>query len=258
MLVYGTSRSLKYLALACALSSACLLASAQQSRKKVAISPPVSCGIPLASVSSATGSDTYLRLRYLVQALITAQDSVGVLSDAVEELNKASTPALALAPLLSGSVQAEASLRCSAYLINTFQPHDSDDKMIKVILIDSFNREADTILKLKEHTKEQFLRSAASSQSRSTQFHDAERMASMTKVQHEAAENLLQTTSFILAKSVDMSDANAKTTPFLSLTCKEYADLVERLSIFENAEKSAYSDCGSLVRNVVNEHKCRS
>ena len=50
----------------------------------------------------------------------------------------------------------------------------------------------------------------------------------MAESQNKAATDLLQATTFILLRSVDLSDKNAKTTPYLAVTCDEYADLVKK------------------------------
>ena len=99
------------------------------------------------------------------------------------------------------------------------------------------------------HIKEKFLRSAAISQSSATQVRDAERMSKITESQNKAATDLLQTTAYVIMKSVDLSDKDAKTTPYLAVTCDEYADLIKRNAPLAHADKSAYTQAASLMRD---------
>jgi hypothetical protein len=57
--------------------------------------------------------------------------------------------------------------------------------------------------------------------------------------------------------SVDLSDPNAKTTEYLSVTCDEYADLLKENAQLAQAEKSAFSDASGLIDDGLKGHKCR-
>jgi hypothetical protein len=169
----------------------------------------------------------------------------------------ATNTANALAPLTSGADQAKDSLHCAAFIMNQYPGTDDEDKLIKTINAADFNREADAIADLMALVKEKFLRSAAVSQSSATQARDAERMSKITESQNKAATDLLQTTVFAIMKAVDLSDKDAKTTPYLAVTCGEYADLIKRNAPFAQTDTSAYTQAASLIQMGLDGHKCR-
>lgn len=217
---------------------------------------PPSCGINLASVSSVSGSMSYIRLRYEIEALNAAQESVDGLKMALKDFDSASSPTIALSSLITGVNQAHDSLLCASYLMGKYRPVDSDDKMIRAILISAFNREAAAVTGLMAHTKEKFLR-PANRQSTAVEFHDAERISAINARQNEAATDILQTTTFSLLRAIDNSDPNAKTTEYLALSCDERTDLLAKNASLAQAEKSAYSTPATFIQKVLSEHKCR-
>jgi hypothetical protein len=217
---------------------------------------PPSCGINLASVSSVSGSVSYVRLRYEIEALNAAQESVDGLKMALKDFGSASNPTIALSSLITGVNQAHDSLLCASYLMGQYRPVDKDDKMIRAILISAFDREAATVTDLMAHTKEQFLR-PANRQSNAVEFHDAERISAMNAQQNEAATDLLQTTTFSLLRAIDNSDPNAKSTEYLALSCDERMDLLAKNASLAQAEKSAYSTPGTFIQKVLSEHQCK-
>ncbi len=229
----------------------------QRPRSKPFSSQPESCALPLIQLNDATGSKAYVRLRYLIEALDSAQDAVTGMASSLKEFNTATNVASALAPLITGSDGAKDALHCAAFIMNQYPGTDEDDRLIKTISAAAFNREADAIADLMAHIKEKFLRSAAISQSSATQVHDAERMSKITESQNKAATDLLQTTAYVIMKSVDLSDKDAKTTPYLAVSCDEYADLIKRNAPLAHADKSAYTQAASLIQTGLDGHKCR-
>jgi hypothetical protein len=224
---------------------------------KPSASQPESCAFPLIQLHDATGSKAYVRLRYLIAALDSAQDAVTGMASSLKEFNTATNTASALAPLITGTDGAKDALHCAAFIMNQYPGTDQDDKFIKAISAAAFNREADAIADLMAHIKEQFLRSAAVSQSSATQVHDAERMSKITESQNKAATDLSEATVYVLMKSVDLNDKDAKTTPYLTVPCDEYADLVKRNAPLAHADKTAYTQAASLIQTSLDSHKCR-
>jgi hypothetical protein len=64
-------------------------------------------------------------------------------------------------------------------------------------------------------------------------------------------------TTFVLMRSVDLTDKNAKTTPYLAVTCEEYVDLIKRNASLAHADKTAYTQPTFFVQKVLDGHKCR-
>ena len=155
----------------------------------------------------------------------------------MKEFDTATNTATALAPLITGTDGAKDALHCAAFIMSQYPGTDEDDKLIKAISAAAFNREADAIADLMAHIKEKFLRSAAVSQSSATQVHDAERMAKITESQNKAATDLLQTTAYVIMKSVDLSDKNAKTMacPAFSVPVRNDKTGIERILRWQEA-----------------------
>jgi hypothetical protein len=67
-----------------------------------------------------TGSKAYVRLRYLIEALNSAQDAVTGMASSLKEFNTATNVASALAPLITGTDGAKDALHCAAFIMNQF------------------------------------------------------------------------------------------------------------------------------------------
>jgi hypothetical protein len=190
------------------LSPAAILCQAQRLDQPPRVAPP-SCDINLMSVGNVSGSQSYVRLRYEVEALSTAQESLNGMDAALKDLAGSTSPTMALAAMITGMNQAHDSLACAAYLIGKYRPTEEDDKNIRAILISVFNREAKSVADTMEHSKEQLLRST-SQQSNAVKLRDAERISARTALQTQAATDLLEATTFSLLRAVDVSDPHAR------------------------------------------------
>jgi hypothetical protein len=223
------------------------------------VAPP-SCDINLMTVGNVSGSQSYIRLRYEVEALSTAQESLAGMDAALKDLNGSTSPTMALAGMITGMNQAHDSLACAAYLMGQYRPAEEDDKNIRAILISVFNREANSVADTMAHSKEQILR-PASQQSNAVKLRDAERISIRTALQHQAATDLLEATTFSLLRAVDISDSHARTAEYLTVSCDERADLLTKSAPLadanKSADKSAYTTPATFIQKVLNEHKCR-
>jgi hypothetical protein len=94
---------------------------------------PDSCAFPLIALNDATGSKAYVRLRYLIAALDSAQDAVSRMASSLKEFNTATTTASALAPLITGTDGAKDALHCAAFIMNQYPGSDEDEKLIKAV-----------------------------------------------------------------------------------------------------------------------------
>jgi hypothetical protein len=173
----------------------------------------------------------------VIEALSSAQEAVTGMASSMKEFDAATNTANALAPLITGTDEAKDALHCAAFIMSQYPDADEDDKTTKVIGVASFNREADAMADLIAHIKEQFLRPVAVSRSNATQVRDAERISKINESQNKAATDILHMTTFVLLRSVDLTDKTVKTTPYLAVTCEEYADLIKR-NAFRAARQS--------------------
>lgn len=206
------------------LSPAAILCQAQRLDQPPRVAPP-SCDINLMTVGDVSGSQSYIRLRYEVEALSAAQESLAGMDAALKDLNGSTSPTMALAGMITGMNQAYDSLACAAYLMGQYRPTEEDDKNIRAILISAFNREAKSVADTMAHSKEQILR-PASQQSNAVKLRDAERISARTALQNQAATDLLEATTFSLLRAVDVSDSHAKTAEYLTMSCEEKANLL--------------------------------
>jgi hypothetical protein len=223
------------------------------------VAPP-SCDINLMTVGNVSGSGSYIRLRYEVEALSTAQESLAGMDAALKDLNDSTSPTMAVAGIITGMNQAHDSLACAAYVMGQYRPTEEDDKNIRAILISVFNREAKSVTDTLAHSKEQLLRST-SQQSNAVKLRVAERISARTALQNQTATDLLEATTFSLLRAIDVSDSHAKSAEYLTMSCDERADLLTRSATLADANKgagkSAYITPATFVQKVLNEHKCR-
>jgi hypothetical protein len=224
------------------------------------VAPP-SCDINLMGVRNVSGSQTYVRLRYEVEALSTAQESLAGMDAALRNSEGSTSPTMELAAMITGMNQAHDSLACAAYLMGQYRPTEEDDKNIRAILISVYNREAKCIADTMAHSKEQLLR-PTNQQSNAVKLRDAERISGITTLQNQAATDLLEATTFSLLRAVDVSDPHAKTAEYLTMSCDERADLLTKSATLadanKGADKSAYTTPATFVQKVLNEHRCRA
>ena len=216
---------------------------------------PSSCGIALVSEATIVGDIPYKRLAIQLEALRSAQNAVSAMEKGMTEFKTGPTPSLAMSSLFTGTKQAHDALLCSAYLIATYKPVDKDDATSKSALIIAYNQEAAAISDLEVHIKKKFLRSEKD-QTQATVLKDAEQMTAITSLQQEAAETLLETTTYALMMSVDLSDPNAKETKQTVLSCEEFNALKAKSTAFSQETKSAYTDAASLISAFLDGHQC--
>jgi hypothetical protein len=242
------------------LLSPAVFCQAQRLDQPPRVAPP-SCDINLMAVGNVSGSQSYVRLRYEVEALSTAQESLAGMDAALRDLNGPTSPTMAVAGMITGMNQAHDSLVCAAYIMGRYQPTEEDDKNISAILISVFNREAKCVADTMAHSKEQLLR-PASQQSNAVKLRDAERISARTALQNQAATDLLEATTFSLLRAVDVSDPHAKTAEYLTMSCGERADLLTKSATLavanKSADKSAYTTPATFVQKVLSEHRCRN
>ena len=229
-----------------------------QKAKKVITSYPTpnSCALNVELIASHTGSKPYLRLWFVIQALSSAQESVKFLSQSVEDIQTSTSLTTALAAFLTGADQSIDALHCAAAIMNKYSATNEDDENMRQILVSAFNREADVIADIKSHAKARFLH-ASEGQTAASILQDAERMSANIAIQNQAASDILVVAAYAFMLSVDLSDPNAKTTEYLSVTCDEYADLLKENAQLAQAEKSAFSDASGLIDDGLKGHKCR-
>jgi hypothetical protein len=234
-----------------------LTASAQRPRLDVAPkTPPSSCGIALMTIATVAGSPAYVRLRFQIDALSSAQEGVTTMAAAQEEFKReTNSPAVSMSSLFTGFGEAYDNLLCAASITDRYKPTDPDDKTAKALLIVAFNQEAEALADLQTHVKEQLVRPAQENTT-ATQLKDAERITAMNRLQKEAVETLSQVAVFSLMEAVDLSDPTAKDTAKTLLSCTEFDDLRKRSTEISHSAKSGYSDTAGLFVTFFKSHQC--
>ena len=95
--------------------------------------PPESCALPLIQLHDVTGSNAYIRLRYVIEALSSAQEAVSGMALSMKESDAATDTANALAPLITGTNGAKDALHCAAAIMDQYRAIDEDDRITKVV-----------------------------------------------------------------------------------------------------------------------------
>lgn len=229
----------------------------QTARKSTSAIPPpsASCTLSVVSLKQINGSLAYRRLKYQIESLTLGQEAVDSLGKAYEEIQKANNITSLLSSMLPATDEAKDDYNCAAYIAQ-ISPTDADNKAYMRILANAYKAEASVIDDMVAHTKEQMLRN--NPPTKAQQVHDAERSATRTKRQNEAATTILEMTTYTLLLSVDLSDKNAKTTEYLAMTCTEKADLESAIEKFAAKPESAFTTPATFIKKVLTEHKCHT
>jgi hypothetical protein len=219
------------------------------------VAPPSSCGLPIASLGQINGSLAYRRLKYEVEALKLGQEAVESLEHANEDIQKATDITSLLSSMLPATDEAKDLYACAAYVVQ-IAPSEAENKVFIAILADAYKAESSVVNDLTGHTKEKMLRNDQATKAQ--QVHDGERSAARTKKQNETATNILEVTTYTLLLSVDLTDKNAKTTEYLTMTCAEKSDLEDAVEELAGKPKSAFTVPATFIKKVLTEHKCRA
>jgi hypothetical protein len=140
--------------------------------------------------------------------------------------------------------------------MSQFPAKDHEDKEIRQMFVQSFNRESAAVASELARTKKE-VRNASKKQTPDSHLADAEQFASITEEQNKTATELAFATTFALLRSIDVSDHTAKTTEYLALSCDEYTELLKQNESVAHAQTSAYSQSAGLIQLTLEKHRCR-
>ena len=225
-------------------------------RAMPAVPAPASCSIPLMSAAPIVGGIPYKRLAIQLEALRSAQNAVSAMEESLEDFKAQSSLSLAMSALFTGTKKAHDDLLCSAAIIAHYKPADKDDANARALQIDAYNQEAAAISELEAHSKKKFLLSAKE-QTPEAILKDAEEMTAIQGRQQGAAETLIQTTTYALMVTVDLSHPDTKDTTQTVLSCDEFEALKVQSTAFAKESKSAYTDVASLITSFLEGHRCK-
>lgn len=217
---------------------------------------PPGCAVHVISLPTVSGSPSYVRLRYEIEALGSAQEGVASMGDALKEFNAATTATTALSALITGTNDAVNALHCSAYIMGNYKPTDADDRVIAGLMKQGFNQEAEALVWLQGDTKRSLLRAVGEDHTKPNIGKGAEARSAMEAKQNDAAESLMMAVTESLLLSVDLSNMQAKNTVKTVLSCDEFKDLQKESTAILGEEKSAYRNSASLVVDFLNGHEC--
>jgi hypothetical protein len=222
--------------------------------------PPGCSTVIATSLNVTSGSASYLALRYQLAALDEAEDAIIEGNKLTETISSATDPSALLTSMLSGYAAVEDDFHCSAYLVGNWHPADPDLKNVPVLLVDLYNRKANFIAVLSEKMKRGFAKDSHVP-TKAEQVKDAEHQVELQRQGKQASTDLLDYTTFTLMKAVDLSDPNAKTTEYLSMSCTERADILERSSKLRgegNVDGNDFRVTAGLIAKMIGEHKCHA
>lgn len=111
--------------------SALLLSGAALSVTARAESVPPGCVAHVILLATISGSPSYVRLRFEVEALGSAQQGVSSMGQALKEFKAAITPTTALSALITGTNDANNALQCSAYIMGKYKLTGDHDQVIQ-------------------------------------------------------------------------------------------------------------------------------
>jgi hypothetical protein len=217
---------------------------------------PSGCAVNLISIATVSGSSSYVRLRYEIEALWSAQQGVASMSQGLKEFKAASEASTGLSAIITGTNDANDALHCSAIVMEKYTAANDDDRVIRGLMIQAFDQEATAVIDLQGDIKRKILIAVGQSDQKTDVAKDAEVMSAMQAKQKYAAESLLMAVEESLMLAVDLSNMKAKNTAKTTLSCSEFKDLRKKSSAITNGEKSTYRDDASLFIVFLNSHEC--
>jgi hypothetical protein len=201
---------------------------------------PAGCVANVISLATISGSPSYVRLRYEIEALGSAQQGVASMLQGLKEFKTATTPTTALSALITGTNDANNALHCSASIMGKYKPTDDHDRVMQELMVQAFNQEATAILWLQDDTKETILRAVGQDHTTPDIGKNAEARSAMEAKQNEAAESLMMAVTESLMLSVDLSNMKAKNTVKTMLSCGEFKDLRKQSAAVMSGGTSTY------------------
>jgi hypothetical protein len=238
------------------LSALVLLVLALSATARAQAVPP-GCVANVISLATISGSPSYVRLRYEIEALGSAQQGVASMGQALKEFKAATTPTTALSALISGTNDAINALHCSAFIMEKYKPTGDHDRVIITgLMVQAFNQEADALVWLQADTKSTILRAVGQDHTTPDIGKNAEARSAMEAKQNDAAESLMMAVTESLLLSVDLSNMHAKNTAKTVLSCGEFKDLRKESTAIMGRGTSAYRNGASLVVDFLNGHEC--
>jgi hypothetical protein len=217
---------------------------------------PPGCVVHVISLATISGSPSYVRLRFEIEALGSAQRGVASMGQALKEFKAATTPTTALSALISGTNDANNALHCAAFIMGKYKPTGDDDRVIQGLMVQAFNQEAEALVWLQDDTKRTLLRALGQDHTTPDIGKEAEARSAMEAKQNEAAESLMMAVTQSLLLSVDLSNMHAKNTVKTILSCGEFKDLRKESIAVMGRGTSAYRNSASLVVDFLNGHEC--
>jgi len=112
------------------------------------------------------------------------------------------------------------------------------------------------VSELEAHSKKRFLLSAKE-QTPEAILKDAEEMTAIQGRQQRAAETLIQTTTYALIVTVDLSHPDTKDTAQTVLGREEFEALKVQSTASAKESNSAYTDVASLITSFLEGHRCK-
>jgi hypothetical protein len=214
-----------------------------------------SCMLTIGSLSSVSGSPSYLRLRWEIEALAFAQESVTTMEHGLEEFKAADTPSLALSSIITSHNEGRDYLWCAAAVMDRYKPTADDDRLIKRLLVQGYNQEAQVAIDVLADMKKQYL--GTGQQTKAATLKHAEHLSAIHALQMEAGESLVEMTTMSLMLAVDLSDVKAKNTAKTLMSCEEFKDLRTRSDALMKREDSIYRQNASLFLKFIDGHECK-
>jgi hypothetical protein len=210
----------------------------------------------LVSVASVvSGSPSYVRLRYEIEALASAQEGVKSMDQGLKDLKVSTELYSGLSAVITSTNDANDSLRCAAAVMGHYAAKGDDDRTIRTLLMQGFNQEAGIALDMQDDIKRKLL-GAVNQSTANDALKEAERMSAIQAKQKYAGESLTLAVSASLLMAVDLSNTKAKNTTKTMLSCSEFEDLRKKSAAIMNGPESTYSDDASLFTSFFNSHEC--
>jgi hypothetical protein len=217
--------------------------------------PPPFCNIHLVSLAMVNGSPSYVRLAFIAESLASAQTAAETMKKEIADIKTAKSWAALFEVQAQAADEAVGDLHCAAQIAFRYKPTDKDDENVRLMLIASFNQEAQAVIDLTASEKRRLLRSDPVAKNPQIASKDADELSNIYESQRDAASTILQASTLAILLAIAPSP-DGLTTSGLNITCSERSDLLQRVESTSKGTKTAYSQDAGIIKVALTEHHC--
>ncbi len=227
-----------------------------QNRLSFPDTTPSFCNAFLINAAQISGSRSYVRLKFELEALEAAQASHIAFQKTIVDM-KSTDPTLVFGAILTGEKDSRDALNCAAIVMDRYKPENKDDDLVRVVTATAFLREREADGGLFESTKQRVLQ-IGSKFTKQKELTRAQHLTKLSSAKKDAANDLMLTTQASLMNAMDTSGPGSEQVKDMLLSCSERRDLIESARDLAKSDESAYQEAADLIVYALQRYGCKT